>query len=78
MDYINHLPVARAIKLLERATEESEREKIFELYLVDRPNMTKQNFMSFKQYYEEMSVKRVDKIDTRSKEEIMRDLGFIQ
>lgn len=78
MEYINHLPVARAIKLLERATEESEREKIFELYLVDRPSMTKQNFMSFKQYYEEMSVKRVDKIDTRSKEEIMRDLGFIQ
>jgi len=72
-----NLPIDQALKLIVKATEEHEKEKIFRLYLVDRPRMDKQTFMSFSEYYDKLSVKQT-KVDTRSKEEILKELGIIQ
>ena len=77
IDYILKIPFSQSIKLIEKATEEETREQLFRLYLVDRPNMTRETAKSFNQYYDEHIIQNV-KLDTRSQEEIMEDLLSIE
>jgi wyosine [tRNA(Phe)-imidazoG37] synthetase (radical SAM superfamily) len=67
----------RATKLLKQAQEEETREYVLKFYLTDRPNMSKDNFKTFNQYFEELAPKKV-MLDNRSEDEIMQEIMEIE
>lgn len=71
------MPVKRAIKLIRTAAKEKNREAIFMMYLAYLPFMTKDNKMTFQEFYDS-AVVDVDKLDIRKAEDIMNDIAKIQ
>lgn len=71
------MPLSKSIKLIEKAQEEETREYAFRIYLAAYPNMGKENFKSFNEFWEEIKPKKVE-VDTRSKEEIMEEIMDIE
>lgn len=69
------LPYERALKLIEHAMEEEQKEFIFRLYLVDKHQMKK--FMTFSDYYEKYRPTKYE-IDNRPKDEIIKEVERIK
>lgn len=65
------------MSLIKKAAEEEDRELFFRLYLVDRPNMSKKDFLTFTEYYEKYHQPKV-KTDYRTEDEIMAELLAIE
>lgn len=57
--------------------EEDTREYAFRIYLASYPNMTKETFKTFNEFYEEIKPKKVE-LDTRSEDEIMQEILEIE
>jgi len=77
IDYVLKLPIPRAINLIETAQRELTKEYIFRMYLVDRPNMSKEKFLNFNEYYEKYKPIELPK-EKISKKEIIEDVIRIQ
>ena len=65
------LPIYRAVKLIEVAHTERKRDKLYQLYLTDRPYL--QDNLTFNDYYAQAYPEPVH-YDTRDKDEIMREI----
>lgn len=65
------LPVKRAVKLINKAQEEERKARLFQMWLMRFTLMDKESFISFEEFYENATVPQVD---TRPKDEIMREL----
>ncbi|MCK9191257.1 MAG: hypothetical protein M0P10_06915 [Sphaerochaetaceae bacterium] len=77
MGYILKMPFHRAIKLINKANIEREKDKLFALYTSAYPHMTKENYMSFDEFAEK-AMPSEKHYDTRSKEEIMDEIEEIK
>ena len=53
IEFLYNLEFEIAIDLIIKAYEETEKEKLFKLYVNIYPYMTEENFMSFEEYYSE-------------------------
>lgn len=73
MSYVKRLSLPRLMKLLDRAIEEIEKEKIFQLYLCDRPHL-KEDKGFFEYHKKVVKNKKQIKVDSRPKDEIMREI----
>lgn len=71
------MPLSKANKLIKKAMEEDTREYAFRIYLASYPNMTKENFKSFNEFWEEIKPKKIE-LDNRSEEEIMLEILEIE
>lgn len=69
MDFILSLELPQFFDLLVKAYENRERDKAFQMWLVLYQNMTKENFMSFEDYYQ--SLKKP--VDNRTAAQIVED-----
>ena len=67
------LPLKRATALINKATEETQRDKYYKLWLVRYPNYTEKNFETFDEFYEKLFPPRIE-YDTRSKDDIMAEI----
>ncbi len=67
----------KSIKLIGKAQEEETKEHAFRIYLASYPNMTKENFKSFNDFWEEIKPKKIE-IDKRSEDEIMKEILEIE
>ncbi len=65
------MPYKDAIKLVAIINERERRERFYRQWLMYLPNMTKDTYVSFADYYEQVTV---PSIDTRPTEVIMREL----
>lgn len=72
-----HLPLKRGIKFLKKAMDEETKEYSFRIYLAAYPNMTKENFKSFNEFWEEVKPENIV-VDSRSEEEIMQEIIEIE
>lgn len=71
IDYVMHMDFKDAVKLINEATEDERKEKYWQMYVSCYPHFRKENIISFEEFYENSKPK---KIDTRSKDEVMRDI----
>lgn len=67
------LPLKRATALVNKAREESQKDKYYQLWLVRYPNYTEKNFETFEEFYEKLFPPAVT-YDTRTKDEIMAEI----
>lgn len=72
IEYVLNLPIKRATKLIRKAFEEVRTENMYRQWLMYLPYMTKDNYMTFHEYCEQSAPVEVD---TRSTDEIMKELG---
>jgi len=70
----------QAMKLINKAIEEDNKDKIYQLYLVEHKhslyllsNGVKHDILTFNEYYEKMMISKPS-VDTRSADEIMNDI----
>lgn len=73
IEYVNNLPYKKGFELYVKACKEDEREKLFEIWLVNFSRMDKDNFISFEDYIKDLEQKaEVQKrIDSKSSDEIL-------
>ncbi len=67
------LPLKRATALINKAREETQRDKYYKLWLVRYPNYTEKNFETFDEFYEKLFPPRIE-YDARSKDDIMAEI----
>lgn len=60
-----------AVKMIKNAKEKDRREYFYRQWLMVFPNMTKENFVGFEEYYQD---RVAPKIDMRATEEIMSEI----
>lgn len=58
-------------RFYEKAIEAMTEERIYKQWVIQLPNMTKENYEPYSEYYEKMTQKNVDK---RSAEEIIHEI----
>jgi hypothetical protein len=68
-----NLDLFEFMELLNKAREKSNKEKVWQRWLAERPLM--QEFISFEDYYKKLSPVQVSK---RTKEEILKDVDEIR
>lgn len=71
------LPLDKSLKLIERAREEEMKEYYYRLWLVRYPYYDQKNYESFDEFYDKVRPRKIE-LDTRSKEEIMREVLEIE
>ena len=71
IEYVYRQPIHRAVKLVLTAIEEDRKTIVYQQWLALLPNMTKDTYITFSEFYETTKPKQVD---MRPKEEIMREL----
>lgn len=71
------MSLKQSMKLIGKAQEEETKEYAFRIYLASYPNMTKENFKSFNDFWEEIKPKKIE-IDKRSEDEIMKEILEIE
>ena len=74
IEYVLNLPIKRSSKLIKQAFEEERLENLYRQWLMYLPYMTKDNYMDFNEYCE---ISAPVEVDTRSTDEIMKELGVI-
>lgn len=77
IDYVLKLPLKRANKLIAKAMEEETKEHYYSWWLVRYPLYDKQSYESFDEFYDKIKPKKII-IDTRPKEELMKELIGIE
>lgn len=67
------LPLRRAWKLIEKASEEDKRETAYRLWLVRYPQYDSKTYEPFDEFYEKMYPSKVE-LDLRPKDELMEEI----
>lgn len=70
-EYVFKMPLKQSLKLIQKAHEEQNRDRVYQRYLVLLPHMNESNYQSFDEFYQSTLPA---KIDTRSVDDIMRDI----
>lgn len=65
------MPIKEAMEQIRLATKEEEKELLYRQWLMYLPNMNKETYMGFAEFYKESQPKE---IDTRKTEDIMEEL----
>ena len=77
LDFAKKVRFKTLIKIINKSFEEDNKEKLFRIYLSLLPHMKKQ--ISFDEFYKKHTASNIPKkLDTRSEEEIMRELLAIE
>lgn len=76
MDYIRGLPLKNVMDLIVVASEDEFKEKVFREYLAIKPHMKEQ--IGFEEYYSRSTAMIPSNIDTRSTDDIMKELEKIR
>jgi len=63
------------LKLMHKAEEKDQEDRAWSIWVALRPNMTKENFIPFSEYYR---VERTPKTPPKTETEIMQDVEDIQ
>ena len=66
-DFLNSLHWLKAIKLINKATEEKRKENLYKIWLVNYSKMTKETYVGFDQWYNKITVN----VDITPKKEIL-------
>ena len=75
LDYIMHLDVGSALRVIEKAREKERENRFFLQWVVQLPNMTKESFISFESYVDKVTGRNIDK---RPVYECMQELEEIK
>ena len=75
LDYIMQLDVGSALRVIEKAREKERENRFFLQWVVQLPNMTKDNFVSFESYVDKVTGRNIDK---RPVHECMKELEEIK
>lgn len=60
MEYIMHLDIATAIKLIDKAEEKEKENRFFLQWVVQLPRMTRETYMSFESYLDKVTGRNID------------------
>lgn len=71
------MPMKDAVKIINHAMEQEQKEYFYRFWLVRYPGYTKETFETFDEFYDKYKPQSV-KYDTRSKEQIMQDIMKIE
>lgn len=74
LDYISRLPIKNVTRLLNKAKEEKEKGLAWDVYLTIYPNMNKETYISFEDFYKP---KKKIEIPTKTEAEILTDVKEI-
>ena len=75
LEYIMQSDIEHALRIIEKATEKEKENRYFLQWVVQLPNMTKENFVSFEQYVDKVTGRNIDK---RPISECMEELEEIK
>lgn len=71
IDYVMNLNWTDGIKLINKAIKERDRQKIWDIWISCYPNMTKDNYITFEDFYDK-ATKKVT-VSTKTAEEIYNE-----
>ena len=74
MDHINKMPLSFGCKVIFRELEKKEERKAWEMWLTLYPNMNKENFMPFSEFFRMQK----EPISKRPKEDILEEVERIR
>lgn len=75
LEYIMQLELEPALRIIDKAREKEKENRYFLQWVVQLPNMTKENYVSFESYLDRVTGRNVDK---RSVYECMREIEEIK
>lgn len=75
LEYIMHLDIDSAMRIISKAIEKEKENRFFLQWLVQLPNMTKETYMSFESYMDQVTGRN---IDTRPVSECMKEIEEIK
>ena len=75
LEYIMQLDIQTALRVIEKAQEKEKENRYFLQWVVQLPNMTKDNYLSFDQYVDRVTGRN---IDTRPVSECMAEIEEIK
>lgn len=61
LDYIMQLDIQAAMRVIEKAREKEKENRIFLQWVVQLPNMTQENYVSFDAYFDKVTGRNIDK-----------------
>ena len=61
LEYIMQLDIKTAMRVIEKAQEKEKENRFFLQWVVQLPNMTKENYLSFDQYVDRVTGRNIDK-----------------
>ena len=61
LDYIMHLDINTALNVIEKAKEKEKENRFFLQWVVQLPNMGKENYISFESYVDKLTGRNIDK-----------------
>ena len=75
LEYIMQLDIYSAMRIIEKAREKEKENRYFLQWVVQLPNMTKENYMSFDSYLDRVTGRNIDR---RSVSECMEEIEEIK
>lgn len=75
IEYIMKLDIETALRLIKKAEEKEKENRYFLQWVVQLPNMTKENFVSFEAYLDKLTGRNIDR---RPISEIMAEIEEIE
>lgn len=75
LEYIMQLDINTALHVIEKAKEKEKENRYFLQWVVQLPNMTQENYMSFEEYVDKVTGRNIDK---RPVYECMQELEEIK
>ena len=61
LEYIMQLDISSAIRLIDKAKEKEKEKRHFMQWVVQLPNMTQENYISFNDYVDKVTGKNIDR-----------------
>ena len=77
MTFVMSLPLDEGLKLIAKAREKEEEQRAWEMWLTQLPYMTKDNFVSFDDYYRRLRAPEIN-VKVVPAEEILSDVAKIR
>lgn len=78
LEFTNKISFKELVLIINKANIEEERELLWQRYLAILPYYTDKNYVTFNQYYEERMIQANVKQDTRSTDELMKEIIEIE
>lgn len=78
VEYILNLEIAEGIEFINKAYEKEIEDRVWEKWLIDYRNMTKENFISFEEYKNQIISRNIKVESNLSKEEILKEVEEIE
>lgn len=75
LEYIMHLDIITAERIIAKAKEKEKEKRYFMQWVVQLPNMTKENYISFESYLDKVTGRN---IDNRPVSECMKEIEEIK